>query len=176
MSIKEKVAYLQGLADGMNVDKMEGGKLFSTIIDTLSEMADEIDALAENALDIGEEIDALSDDLADVEMLLEDMDIDDEDYDFDYNDFFDDDDYDDDDDYEDDDDYDESDDFDEPDCGSCRKAKFSIDVNCPECNAAIELDEEDIANEAVTCPGCAKQIELEIDEVDVDDEVDNIEN
>jgi len=160
MTIKEKVAYLEGLAEGMNIDSTEQGKIFAAIIDTLNDIADEIDELNENALDIGEELDAISDDLAEVEdFLLEDEYDNDDDFDFD----FDDEDYD-------DDDYDENGDV--KACDLCGNAdvEFAIDVNCPECNAEIELDEEDIANESVTCPACNKLIELEIDEVDVDDE------
>ena len=173
MTIKEKVAYLEGLAEGMEVESVENGKLFAAIIEVLVEMADEIEELNENALDIGEELDAISDDLAEVEdfLLDEEYDIDDEDFDFD----FDDDDYDDD-----DDEYDEEyidDDDDGHSCAVCGNKDFSedisftIDINCPECNAELELDEEDIANEAVTCPACNKLIELEIEEVDdFDDE------
>ena len=159
MTIKERVSYLKGLAEGMDVEAMENGKLFSIIIDTLYDMANEIDAINENALDIGEELDVLSDDLADVERVLEELDVDDDDFDFDFDD--DDDDY-----YIDDEDSDEDEDFECDLCGN--KAEFTIDVNCPECNAEIELDEEDIANESVTCPACGKHIELEIDEVDTD--------
>jgi len=163
MTIKEKVAYMKGLAEGMDINATDNGKLFSIIIDTLSDIANEIEELNENALDIGEELDAISADLADVEELLEELELDDEDFDFDYED---DDDDDDDDEYEDDDD-----DFDCV-CDNCGNGEFTIDVNCPECNAEIELNEGDIANEAVTCPACGKDIELEIDEIDVDDDDD----
>ena len=156
MTIKEKVAYLEGLAEGMNISATEQGKLFAAIIDTFHTIAEEIDELNENALDIGEELDAISDDLAEVEEFLLDDDYDDDDDDFDF-DF--------DDDYDDDDD----DEFICDLCGS-KDVEFTIDVNCPECNTEIELTEEDIANESVTCPSCNKEIELEIDEVDTGEE------
>ena len=161
MTIREKVAYLKGLADGMDFSSVEHNKLFSAIIDTLGEMAEEIEELNENALDIGEELDALSDDLAEVEEFLldDDYDIDDDD-DFDFD--FDDADYDDD-----DDDYEDRCDF----CG--KEVDYSIDINCPECNVEIELNDEDIANESVTCPACNKVIELEFEEVDTDIESEN---
>ena len=154
MTIKEKVAYLQGLAEGLDIENKEG-KLFSTIIDTLCDVADEIEDLNENALDIGEELDAISDDLADVEEIIKDMEADADDFDFD------------DDDDDDDDDYYFNDVSGSDRCGYCGRSEFSIEVNCPECNAEIELDEEDLANESVICPACGKLIELEIDEVDV---------
>ena len=178
MTIKEKVAYLEGLADGMSIKSSEHGKLFSAIIDTLGSIAKEIEELNENALDIGEELDAISDDLAEVEDFLLDEDYeDDDDFDFD----FDEDDYDDDD----DDDYEDEDDDEEYGCNLCGgknddddddeddDVEFSIDVNCPECNAEIELNEEDIANKSVTCPACNKLIELQIEEVDTDEDFDD---
>ena len=168
MTIKEQVAYLQGLAEGLNIGNTDEGKLITAIIDTLDSVADEIADLNENALDIGEELDAISDDLADVEDFLEELELDDEDFDFDYDD--DDDwDYDDEDDDWDDDEDDEEFDGDFKDCNRCGgNVEFSINVNCPECNAELELDEKDIASELVTCPACGKEIELEIEEVDVD--------
>jgi len=170
MTIKEKVAYLEGLAEGMNIDTTENGKLFAAIIDTLSDIAEEIEELNENALDIGEELDAISDDLAEVEdfLLDDDYDLDDDDFDFDFDD--------------DDDDYDDYDDEEyssnSKTCDLCGKAdeddiEFTIDINCPQCNTEIELTEDDIANESVTCKSCGKNIELEIEEVDADDGYEN---
>ena len=156
MNIKEKIAYLRGLADGMNIKATDEGKLFSAIIETLDDMADEIEELTENALDIGEELDVLSDDLADVEDFLDEIDLDDDWDDYDDSDFYDDDD---------DDEY--------ACCGVCGGTDFSLDVNCPECGASIELDENDIENESVTCPSCGKDIDLQIDIVDADDEEDD---
>jgi len=171
MTIKEKVAYLEGLAEGMEIGATDSGKLFTAIIDTLSDIAEEIEELTENALDIGEELDAISDDLAEVEdfLLDEDYDFDDDDFDFDFDE--DDDDYDDDD--YDDDDYDD-DSSAARTCDICGKEdkddiEFTIDINCPQCNSEIELTDDDIANESVTCKSCGKNIELEIEEVDAED-------
>ncbi len=68
MTISEKVAYLKGLAEGLNldVDKSKEGKLISVMIGILEEIGLSIEDLEENALALGEEIDVLSDDLADV--------------------------------------------------------------------------------------------------------------
>ena len=167
MTIKEKVAYLEGLAEGMKIEDTDNGKLFTAIIDTLGIIAEEIEELNENALDIGEELDAISDDLAEVEdfLLDDDYDFDDDDFDFDFGE--------DDDDY--DDDYDDDDDNDGHACDLCGKddIEFTIDITCPECNTEIELTEDDIANESVTCKSCGKSIELEIEEVDAEDGSEN---
>ena len=87
MTISEKVAYLKGLAEGLDLDtqKSKEGKLISVMIGILEEVALSIEDLEVNALALGEEIDVLSDDLADVEdVVFEDEDEDDEDDDEDY--------------------------------------------------------------------------------------------
>lgn len=86
MTISEKVAYLKGLAEGLDLDtvKSKEGKLISVMIGILEELAMSVEDLEENALNLGEEIDVLSDDLADVEDVIFDEDEDDEDYDDDW--------------------------------------------------------------------------------------------
>ena len=81
MTISEKVAYLKGLAEGLNLDveKSKEGKLISVMIGILEEIGLSIEDLEENAMALGEEIDVLSDDLADVESVVFDEDEDDED-------------------------------------------------------------------------------------------------
>ena len=86
MTISEKVAYLKGLAEGLDLDTMKSkeGKLISVMIGILEELAMSVEDLEENALNLGEEIDVLSDDLADVEEVVFDEDEDSEDYDDDW--------------------------------------------------------------------------------------------
>ena len=86
MTISEKVAYLKGLAEGLNLDteKSKEGKLISVMIGIMEELAMTVEDLEENALNLGEEIDVLSDDLADVEEVVFEEDEDDEDYDDDW--------------------------------------------------------------------------------------------
>ena len=87
MTISEKVAYLKGLAEGLNLDveKSKEGKLISVMIGILEELAMSVEDLEENALNLGEEIDVLSDDLADVEdVVFEEEDDESEDYDDDW--------------------------------------------------------------------------------------------
>mgnify|MGYP000800420938 CR=1 FL=1 len=76
MTISEKVAYLKGLAEGLDLDteKSKEGKLISVMIGILEEVGLSIEDLEENAQALGEEIDVLSDDLADVESVVFDED------------------------------------------------------------------------------------------------------
>ena len=156
MTTKEKVAYLKGLAEGVGLDSdSKEGKVISAIIDTLSTIADEIEELNENALDIGDELDAISNDLAEVEDFIYDSDFDeDDDYDFDI--FGD----------EDDDD----DDDDDCDCEFCNGESFSYEVACPACGAEMELEEDDLVRGSAKCAACGEELEFDFDSDDEDDE------
>ena len=72
MTISEKVAYLKGLAEGLDLDtaKSKEAKLISVMIGILEEVGLSIEDLEENATALGEEIDAISDDLSDVEEVV----------------------------------------------------------------------------------------------------------
>ena len=150
MSITEKVAYLKGLAEGLGLDSsVKAEKLISVIIDTLSDIADEIDELSENDLNIGEELDELSDDLAEVEEYLFGDDYDDNDYDgFDFD--------------------DEDEDDDDRDYGG----SLSYEVVCPACEKEIELDEDDLALDSVKCPACGEVLEFDFSDDEDDEEGD----
>jgi len=161
MSIKEKVAYLRGLAEGVGLDSdVKAEKLVSVIIETLEEMAEEVDALGQNSLDIGDELDAISDDLADVEEFL----FGDEDDDYDGLEFdeFDDDDF-------------EDDDDDGCGCSFCGGGALTYEVACPACGAEIELDESDLVLESISCPQCNEVLEFDFDD-DFDEEDFDIED
>ena len=131
MTISEKVAYLKGLAEGLDLDteKSKEGKLISVMIGILEEVGLSLEDMEENALNLGEEIDALSDDLADVESIVYDEE-------------------------EDDDDEDEEDGF-EVECPNCDEPLFIGDdelaegvVVCPNCNTRFSLDLSDDTVEA----------------------------
>lgn len=137
MTISEKVAYLKGLAEGLNLDteKSKEGKLISVMIGILEEVGLSIEDLEENALALGEEIDVLSDDLADVESEVfgeEDDDADDED----------------------EDDY--------------------FEVECPNCEEPLIIDDEALAAGEIQCPNCQTRFSLDLsdDTVEADEDED----
>ena len=68
MEITERVAYLKGLAEGMelNTEKREG-KLLSAILDVLEDIALELEDIREEQAELADGLDAVSDDLEDVE-------------------------------------------------------------------------------------------------------------
>ena len=68
MEISEKVAYLKGLAEGLNMDTdSKEGKLIAAIIDVLDDIALEIADMKADQAELYDGLDAVSDDLEDVE-------------------------------------------------------------------------------------------------------------
>ena len=80
MEITEKVAYLKGLAEGMELDtEKKEGKLLAAIIDVLDDIALELQDIEDEQAELSEGLDAVSDDLEDVEdVVFEDWDEDDD--------------------------------------------------------------------------------------------------
>ena len=135
MTISEKVAYLKGLAEGLNIDteKSKEGKLINVMIGILEEIGLAIEDLEENSLALGEEIDVLSDDLADVEaVVFDDEDEDDEDEDEEFD-----------------------DDWFEVECPNCDEVLVVDEdaleegyIKCPNCETEYSLDLSDDTVEA----------------------------
>ena len=134
MTISEKVAYLKGLAEGLNLDteKSKEGKLISVMIGILEEVGLSIEDLEENAQALGEEIDVLSDDLADVESVVFEDEEEDEDEAEDYD-----------------------DDWFEVECPTCEEPLIIDDealaegfIQCPNCQSKFSLDLSDDVVEA----------------------------
>ena len=136
MTITEKVAYLNGLADGLAIDteKSKEGKLISVIIDILEEMGMSIEDLEENTTALGEELDAVSDDLADVEEIL----------------------------------FEDEDDEDGCCCGEEDDDDF-FEVECPNCQEPLAIDEDVLEAGVIECPNCHSQFAVS-DECDCDED------
>ena len=132
MGISEKVAYLKGPMEGMNLsaDSNEG-KLFRAIVDVLDEIALEVEDLTDEVMELGDGLDVISDDLSDVEDVI-----------FDEDDF---------DDYDDEDDEDEDED-DEEECYA---------TTCPECEEEIFFDDSVLEDGKVECPNCGATLEFD---------------
>lgn len=132
MDLIEKIGYLKGLMDGLDLDtNSKEAKIFSAIIDTLDDMADSIGMLDDSVCELEELTDALDEDLGELE-----------------DDFYDDDDCD-------------CDDCDPDDCDCaepfyevvCPKCNDTIcldegmieegSIDCPNCGELLEFDLED---------------------------------
>lgn len=67
-SMKPKVAYLQGMMDGLSIDESsKEGKLLKEIVKVLEDFADKLDDIERNQESLEMYIDTLDDDLQDVE-------------------------------------------------------------------------------------------------------------
>ena len=142
MEITEKVAYLKGLAEGMELDtEKKEGKLLSAIIDVLEDIALELEDIHDETSEQADGLDAVSDDLEDVEDVVfgdEDEDEDDEDSEY----------------YEDDLDEDE-------DCYA---------TTCPTCEETIYFDESVLEDGEVICPNCGEKLEFDTSSLDESEE------
>lgn len=138
MEITEKIAYLKGLAEGMNLDTdKKEGKLLSAIIDVLDDIALELEDMQDFEEELADGLDAVSDDLEDVEdVIFDDDDEDDDEYEYD--------------------ELDEDEDCYATTCPTCEEEIFfdeSIledgEVICPNCGEKLEFDlgslDEDVA-------------------------------
>ena len=145
MEINEKVAYLKGLAEGMELDTgKKEGKLLAAIIDVLEDISLELLDLQDQSDELMDGLDAVSDDLEDVEDVVFGEDDEDDDEDSEY--------------YEDDLDEDE-------DCYA---------TTCPTCEETIFCDDSIREDGEVICPNCGEKLEFDMssleDEADEGDE------
>lgn len=132
----EKVAYLQGLAEGMEISNdSKEGKLLLQIIEVLEAFADEVDSVYDELDDLNDAVVELDDYLETIDEDLANLE---------------DDIYEDDEDDEDFEDDEEDEDFEEVECPDCGKSFFvdgnlidkGEDVECPNCGVIIEFTDE----------------------------------
>ena len=173
MDLTEKIAYIKGLCDGLQLDESKPEvKVINAIIDLLDDITYDVQDMEELYDDLSAQVDEIDQDLAEVETELYDDGEDGSDDDFD--------DYDDYDDYYDD----EENPFYEVTCDSCgKKINVSEDVllegeiECPNCGEILEFDFSDLFSEEDDeecdgdCGSCdAKESCGEYDEEDSEEE------
>lgn len=142
--ISERVAYLDGLAEGLKLKDDDHGKVLAGIIDVLHEIASDLEERDEVQEDVLDALDELYDSIDDINEYLDDDDECDGCKDADY-------------DWEEDDDYYSDDD--------------GIDVVCPHCHEKVVFDEDEFLEEDVlVCPNCGKQIHPEELEAEPEEE------
>lgn len=130
--LNEKVSYLRGLAEGMEIDSnTKEGKLLLHIVEVLGDFADEMEAMDEDIAEIDEYVEAIDEDLADIEDEI-------------YGEI------------EDIDDLDDYDDYEEieiecPSCGNtilvdedllCDNEDCELEIECPECEKPIYITDD----------------------------------
>jgi ribosomal protein S27E/uncharacterized coiled-coil protein SlyX len=146
MTIAEKIAHLQGLAEGLDIQKEDSkeARLLTAMLDVLQGIGDQLAALEDNVDLVNEELDELSDELMAVE---EDLYLDEEE--------------DDEDELEDEEDLDDEDD-----------GVYYI-VECPQCGEQMTLDEDALLAGNIRCEACGQLFSLEIVDDGEEDELDD---
>ena len=139
--ISEKVAYLRRLADGLNVENSENGRVIKAIIDALDAIAvsvEEHDEIFDEIDETFDEIDKAFDDIDDRFEEIEDY-LCEEDED------------------ECDGECDDCDDFDDC-CGFDDDDDF-YEIECPKCNETVYFDKTMLeSDEDLICPNCNARI------------------
>lgn len=144
-SLTEKVAYLKGLAEGLDLgNDTKEAKIINGMLDVLEEMSKVVTDLEDDHFELTELVDEIDSDLAtleeDVDYLYEECDCDD------------------------DDDYEDDEHYYEITCPKCNESIYLDEdslfedgvVYCPECNEKIEFDLEgcDCDCEDCNCDDC----------------------
>ncbi|MCL2696083.1 MAG: hypothetical protein FWE69_07135, partial [Clostridiales bacterium] len=68
--ISEKVAYVSGLLDGLDLADEKLKKLFAAVVDTLGQIAEELAEQEDQIADLEDTVDGVVDDLEDFEEML----------------------------------------------------------------------------------------------------------
>lgn len=143
MKLNEKVSYLKGLLDGMEInDSTKEGKALIQMAKVMQEMVLCVDDLQSQVDELTELCDILDSDLGDVEEIvydgLDECDCDDDCCSHD-------------DELE--DDFDDDDDL--------------YEVSCPSCGDVVLIDESMLEEGFMDCPNCGETLEFDFDEVDL---------
>lgn len=153
MKLNERMSYLQGLLDGMEVnDSTKEGKALLQMAKFMQGMVGYVNELQNQIDELAELCDILDEDLGNVEEIIYDIDEDDECCC-----------HDDDDEEYDDDDYV----FDDDEL---------YEVSCPSCNDVIIIDESMVEEGSMKCPNCGEMLEFDFDEMDISGNKDDSES
>ena len=142
MTLNEKAAYIKGLADGLDLDKITAeGKILAALLDLVNDITEELEAINDDLVDLQDYIEEIDEDLECVEDFLDDevecdCDCDCDDCDCDC------------------------------DCGD----EDFFEVECPSCGEIVCFDES-IDPEELACPACGEKFACEfVDEDESEDE------
>lgn len=145
MNTTERVAYIKGLAEGLDLDEStKEGKLLKAIIEVLGDMAEDAADLEDYVAELSEQVDAVDEDLSTLEEVV----------------------------YDELDDEDDCDCCDgDCDCDCCGDWDEDLyDVTCPNCGEEIVIDGDTLLDGSIDCPNCGEPLEFELDEDEEEEE------
>lgn len=140
MTISEKVAYLKGLADGLDLDQetSKEGKLIAKIIDVLEDVGFAVEDLEVEVEALADGMESMAEDLSDVETVIFDEE-------------------------------DEDENGCCGGCSALDDDDF-FQIACPSCGADIVIDESVLDIGEVTCPNCGDKFSLDLTDEPVDED------
>jgi hypothetical protein len=137
MTISEKVAYIKGLAEGLELDSADkNSKVLKAIIELLEDVALTVEDLEDGCAELCEQIDAVDEDLSNLEDFV----------------------YDDEDEYDDEEYFDEDDELYEVECPACHDIVYldegmleEGEIACPNCGTNLEFDFDECDCDCDSC-------------------------
>ncbi len=146
MKLTEKMSYLQGMLDGMEIDdSTKEGKAILKMSEVMSEMVAYVEDLQSQIDELTELCDILDQDLGQVEDdIYNEDDIDCEECD----------------EYSDDDEDDDDFDFDDDEL---------YEITCPSCGDTVLVDEGMLEEGSINCPNCNELLEFDCDDLTIED-------
>lgn len=134
MTLSERISYIRGLADGLDLDNdKKEVKVLNAIIELLDDMALAVESTEELYDELAEQVDAIDEDLTYLE----------EDF------------------YDDCDCCDCCDDDDDCDCCDCYDDEAYYEVTCGKCEEQICVSEDVLLEGEITCPNCGELLEFD---------------
>jgi len=135
-TLKQRVSYLKGLADGLNVSSdTREGRLLTEIIDVLKHMADKIDELDEAYEELADYVESIDEDLEDLEEELDSVCDCGHDHEHDFEEL-------------------DEDEFVDVECPNCHEIvafereiiddEDLIEVTCPNCDTVVFVNDQDV--------------------------------
>ena len=136
MTISEKVAYIQGLYDGLGLDGEKSGeaRILSEVLDVLREVGQQLDGVDAAMDQFDEELDTLENTVADLEEAV----------------------------FDDEDETDEDSDV----LGGGDEEEDFFQIPCPTCGEDLLVDDEALAAGVVDCPVCGGKFALSFEDED----------
>lgn len=145
MKLTERVSYLKGLIDGLDIsESTKEGKVIALMADVLQDIALGVEDLQEQVDEVVEVVDCIDEDLGEVEKDFYEIDDEEDECSCGCHDDY-------------DDEYDDDEDFDDDDL---------YEVTCPTCGDTVCLNEAMLEEGSINCPNCNELLEFDFDEDD----------